>query len=189
MKKDFRKKIISLRNCIDSDTVNQNSLIITEKLLATPLLKSINTIMVYLDFNNEVKTDYLVTELLNLEKNVVAPITIIKEKKLLPHKITNLHTDIVVGAYGIREPHKDTLSTGSQSIDVVIVPGVAYDINGYRLGYGGGFYDRFLEKLRPDCIKIGIVFDMQVFDEVPKEIHDAKLDYIITEKRIIDLNH
>ena len=68
---------------------------------------------------------------------------------------------------------------------MVIVPAVAYDKNCYRLGYGGGFYDRFLENLREDATTIGIAFDLQIFDEVPKEDHDAQLDYIVTESTIL----
>ena len=71
---------------------------------------------------------------------------------------------------------------------MVIVPAVAYDKNCYRLGYGGGFYDRFLENLRKDAVTIGIAFDLQIFDEVPKEPHDAQLDYIVTESRILTPN-
>ncbi|MFR8600866.1 MAG: 5-formyltetrahydrofolate cyclo-ligase, partial [Clostridioides difficile] len=74
------------------------------------------------------------------------------------------------------------------ALDVVIVPAVAYDIHCYRLGYGGGFYDRFLENLRKDAITIGIAFDFQIFDSIPKETHDAQLDYIVTETRIITPN-
>ena len=76
----------------------------------------------------------------------------------------------------------------SSSVLQVIVPAVAYDKNCYRLGYGGGFYDRFLENLRKDAVTIGIAFDLQIFDEVPKEAHDAQLDYIVTESRILTPN-
>ena len=68
-----------------------------------------------------------------------------------------------------------------KNIDVLIVPAVAYDKNCYRLGYGGGYYDRFIERLRDDAITIGIAFDLQLFDSIPKEEHDAQLNYIITE--------
>ncbi|WP_334302803.1 5-formyltetrahydrofolate cyclo-ligase [Romboutsia hominis] len=75
-----------------------------------------------------------------------------------------------------------------KDIDVVIVPAVAYDKDCYRLGYGGGFYDRFIERLREDAITVGIAFDLQIFDSVPKEDHDAQLDYIITESQILTPN-
>ena len=125
MKKDFRKKVIEYRNNKDTDFISTNSQKITEKLLSMNCIKDANTIMLYLDFNNEVNVE---------------------------------------------------------DIDILIVPAVAYDKDCYRLGYGGGFYDRFIEHLRDDAITIGIAFDLQVFDSIPKENHDAQLNYVITEK-------
>ena len=188
MKKKFRLDVIKSRSLIDSNLASDYSYQITNFVLDLPCLHSSSNIMIYLDFNHEVQTENLILNLLNLNKNVIAPITIKSEKKLLTHKISNLQSDIVVGAYGIREPNKATPLVPLDSIDAIIVPAVAYDTNGYRLGYGGGFYDRFLDKLNPNCIKIGVAFELQVFDDVPKEPHDAKLDYIITESRIIKTN-
>lgn len=186
MKKEFRKKVISLRKTQQPDFIKKNSDIIKDKLLKMNCIKNASTIMLYLDFNNEVITDNLIKELISLDKIVASPITIIKEKKLIPCQIKDFENGIQYGAYNIREP-KPNCSTeiNIKDIDVVIVPAVAYDINGFRLGYGGGFYDRFLENIREDAVTIGIAFDLQIFNEVPKEPHDAQLDYIITESRII----
>ncbi len=185
MKKKFRSDVIKSRGLMDAKTSSDYSSVITNSILSLPFIKSCDTIMLYLDFNHEVQTNELVTKLLSLNKNVIAPITLQKERELLTHKISNLDSDITIGAYGIREPNKNTPLVDLDSIDAIIVPAVAYDKDGYRLGYGGGFYDRFLEKLRPDCVKIGAAFELQVFNDVPKEPHDAQLDYIITESRII----
>ena len=186
MKKEFRKKVISLRKTQQPDFIKKNSDIIKDKLLQMDCIKNSNTIMLYLDFNNEVITDNLIKELISLDKIVASPITIIKEKKLIPCQITDLENGIQYGAYNIREPKPDcSPEINIKDIDVVIVPAVAYDINGFRLGYGGGFYDRFLENIREDAVTIGVAFDLQIFNEVPKEPHDAQLDYIITESRII----
>ena len=186
MKKEFRKKVISLRKTQQPDFIKKNSDIIKDKLLKMNCIKNASTIMLYLDFNNEVITDNLIKELISLDKIVASPITIIKEKKLIPCQIKDFEYGIQYGAYNIREP-KPNCSTeiNIKDIDVVIVPAVAYDINGFRLGYGGGFYDRFLENIREDAVTIGIAFDLQIFNKVPKEPHDAQLDYIITESRII----
>ena len=175
MKKDFRKKVIEYRNNKDTDFISTNSQKITEKLLSMNCIKDANTIMLYLDFNNEVKTDQLITKLISLRKTVAAPVTIKDERKLIPFKITNLKDGINIGAYGIREPKKDP----SNELNAV-----AYDKDCYRLGYGGGFYDRFIEHLRDDAITIGIAFDLQVFDSIPKENHDAQLNYVITENNM-----
>lgn len=186
MKKEFRSKVISNRKNQSPDFISKHSSIITEKLISMECIKNSKNIMLYLDFNNEVKTDELINKLISLKKIVSSPITIVKERKLIPCQITNLSNDIQIGAYGIREPKKDSShEINTSDIDIVIVPAVAYDKNCYRLGYGGGFYDRFLENLRDDAITIGIAFDIQIFDDVPKEPHDAQLDYIITETRIL----
>lgn len=189
MKKEFRKKVINLRKKQQPDFIKKNSDIIKNKLLQMDCIKNSNTIMLYLDFNNEVITDDLIKELISMDKIVASPITIINEKVLIPSQITDFENGIKYGAYNIREPKPDcSPEINIKNIDVVIVPAVAYDINGFRLGYGGGFYDRFLENIREDAVTIGIAFDLQIFDEVPKEPHDAQLDYIITESRILKPN-
>ncbi|RDY23553.1 5-formyltetrahydrofolate cyclo-ligase [Romboutsia maritimum] len=186
MKTEFRKKVIKERKNQTPEFINKNSNLITEKLLQMDCIKNAKTIMLYLDFNNEVSTNNLITKLISLRKTVASPITLKEERKLLPYKILNLQYGIKFGAYGIREPNpKYSNSIDIKNLDVVIVPAVAYDLNCYRLGYGGGFYDRFLENLRDDATTIGIAFDLQIFDNVPKEPHDAQLDYIITESKIL----
>ena len=189
MKKEFRKKVINLRKEKDKDFIKHNSDIITDKLLNLDCIKNAKNIMLYLDFNNEVSTDSLIKKLLDLGKIVSSPITLKEERKLIPSQITDLKNGIQYGAYNIREPKPEcSPAINIKDLDVVIVPAVAYDKNCYRLGYGGGFYDRFLENLRKDAVTIGIAFDLQIFDEVPKEAHDAQLDYIVTESRILTPN-
>lgn len=189
MKKEFRKKVINLRKEKDKDFIKHNSDIITDKLLNLDCIKNAKNIMLYLDFNNEVSTYSLIKKLLNLGKIVSSPITLKEERKLIPSQITDLKNGIQYGAYNIREPKPEcSPAINIKDLDVVIVPAVAYDKNCYRLGYGGGFYDRFLENLRKDAVTIGIAFDLQIFDEVPKESHDAQLDYIVTESRILTPN-
>ena len=189
MKKEFRKKVINLRKEKDKDFIKHNSDIITDKLLNLDCIKNAKNIMLYLDFNNEVSTDSLIKKLLDLGKIVSSPITLKEERKLIPSQITDLKNGIQYGAYNIREPKPEcSPAINIKDLDVVIVPAVAYDKNCYRLGYGGGFYDRFLENLRKDAVTIGIAFDLQIFDEVPKEPHDAQLDYIVTESRILTPN-
>ena len=103
MKKDFRKKVIEYRNNKDTDFISTNSQKITEKLLSMNCIKDANTIMLYLDFNNEVKTDQLITKLISLRKTVTSPITIVEDRVLIPAQITDLENGIKVGAYAITE--------------------------------------------------------------------------------------
>ncbi len=189
MKKEFRKKVIYDRKNQNNEFIIKNSSIITEKLLSLDFMKNAKNIMLYLDFNNEVQTDELINKLMSLKKNIYAPITLKEDRKLIPSQIIDLQNSIKIGAYGIREPKEDCCpKIDVHDIDIVIVPAVAYDKNRYRLGYGGGFYDRFLNELRDDAITVGIAFDLQIFESVPKEDHDAQLNYIITESQILALN-
>ena len=189
MKKEFRKKVISLRKEKSLDFIKKNSDIITDKLLQMDCVKKAHTIMLYLDFNNEVATDNLINDLISQGKIVTSPITLKEERKLIPSQITDLKNGIQYGAYNIREPKPEcSPSVNPKDLDLVIVPAVAFDENCFRLGYGGGFYDRFLENLREDAVTIGIAFEIQIFENVPKEPHDAQLDYIVTESRILTPN-
>lgn len=188
MKKEFRKKVIESRKNKSADFVLNNSNLITEKLLQMKDIRNATNIMLYLDFNNEVQTDNLIQKLLSLKKIVSSPVTIKENHTLIPTQITDLKDGLRIGTYGIREPNETSPTIDIKALDVVIVPAVAYDIDCYRLGYGGGFYDRFLENLRKDAITIGIAFDFQIFNSIPKETHDAQLNYIVTETRIITPN-
>ncbi|EQF22807.1 5-formyltetrahydrofolate cyclo-ligase [Clostridioides difficile CD160] len=189
MKKEFRKKVIESRKNKSADFVLNNSNLITEKLLQMKDIRNATNIMLYLDFNNEVQTDNLIQKLLSLKKIVSSPVTIKENHTLIPTQITDLKDGLRIGTYGIREPNETSPTIDIKALDVVIVPAVAYDIDCYRLGYGGGFYDRFLENLRKDAITIGIAFDFQIFNSIPKETHDAQLNYIVTETRIITPNN
>src|SRR5690606_25232452 len=87
------------------------------------------------------------------------------------------------GTFGVMEPpEKEEIVL--KDIDVVVVPGVAFDRNGYRIGYGAGYYDNFLPKLKSDAKNIAVAFEMQLRDLIPVESHDVKMDMIITEQGI-----
>ena len=146
-------------------------------------IKNAKNIMLYLDFNNEVSTDSLIKKLLNLGKIVSSPITLKEERKLIPSQITDLKNGIQYGAYNIREPKPEcSPAINIKDLDVVIVPAVAYDKNCYRLGYGGGFYDRYFEK-RKDICRIAAAYEMQIVEEIETEEFDLPADYVATEER------
>lgn len=187
MKSNFRKEVLSKRLSLTQDTVTKKSIQITSNLLTLDCISKAKHIMVYLDFRNEVSTDLLIQELLHQNIHVSCPITDIKTRNLIPIEIHNLDKDICIGAYKIREPKSPSIPLPIERIDVVIVPLVAASFDGHRLGYGGGYYDRFLSKIRSDTITIGLAYEMQVFDTIPTEEHDVKLNYIVTENRILSL--
>jgi len=94
-------------------------------------------------------------------------------------------TELVHGPFGLTEPPYDAPGVDPLDIDAVIVPGVAFDRSCWRLGYGGGYYDRLLPLLRPDCARIGVAYDEQVIETIPAEEHDVRLDAVVTPTGVI----
>lgn len=188
MKKYIRNQILDTRNNLSKEFVVNSSEIITDKILNLDIVKNSQIVMLYLDFKNEVIMDNLVDKLIELDKTVCTPKTIFKDKKLVPKEIIDLDNNIDISTFGIREPNALSNEIDIDSIDIVIVPGVAFDVNCFRIGYGAGLYDRFLSNLRNDAKTIGVCFDFQVLDEVPREEHDKQLNMVITELRTINTN-
>ena len=129
----------------------------------------------------ELNTEYLLHILQGKDKSVVVSKSDFKTKQLT-HYLLQENTRLVVSKYGIPEP-ENGLEIQPKQLDVVFVPLLTFDLKGNRVGYGGGFYDRFLAKCRPDCLKIGLSF----FDPVPEILHeniDFPLNLCITPKKI-----
>ncbi|HDH96432.1 MAG TPA: 5-formyltetrahydrofolate cyclo-ligase [Proteobacteria bacterium] len=98
----------------------------------------------------------------------------------------DLNRDLAPGAFGIPEPRGAELpEVDEDEIELVVTPGAAFDMLGYRLGYGGGFYDRLFAQIRPDCLKVGIAFSFQLVDSVPHEPTDVPVDIVVTDQHII----
>jgi 5-formyltetrahydrofolate cyclo-ligase len=93
--------------------------------------------------------------------------------------------ELVPGPFGLAQPSEHAPHVPHDRIDAVVIPGVAFDEQGTRLGYGGGYYDRLLPMMRPECMRIGVAFDEQVLAHIPAEEHDAFVDVLVTPTRII----
>ena len=178
-KKDIRKKIFAERKLRTDEQIRSMSLTITERVIALPAFKNASRILVYADYNHEVVTEYLIKEAWKAGKEVAVPKVVGKD--MVFYKLTDF-SQLEPGYFGIPEPVSGEIVDWPQAL--MIMPGVAFDRNNHRVGYGGGFYDRFIEHLRDDAITIGIAFDLQVFDSIPKENHDAQLNYVITENNM-----
>lgn len=92
--------------------------------------------------------------------------------------------DLVAGPFGIEEPHPSLPAAAFDEVAVVVVPGIAFDRRGYRLGYGGGYYDRFLLAV-PQARQVGFTYDALVVPELPREPHDRRVDLIVTDARVV----
>lgn len=182
-KNSLRKSVLSFRISLDKNDVLSMSADIFRQFLSIEKIQTSSRFMLYVDFRNEVATREIISDLLDLGKEVYLPVTLKYEKKLIPKRIFSLD-DLVFGAYGILEPRIDAPTIDNSLLDVVIVPGSVFDKNGYRTGYGGGYYDRFLEST--DALKVGVCFDFQLVDDVFPENHDKRMDFIITEKEVLE---
>ncbi|MEA4826430.1 MAG: 5-formyltetrahydrofolate cyclo-ligase [Clostridium sp.] len=152
---------------------------ILDKILSSKEYKEAKTILVYVSFEGEVDTHKFIKYAIDDNKKVCVPKVMSKQEGMKAVNIGSFN-DLKVGKYGILEPLDFSREVQEKEIDLVIMPGVAFDKNGGRVGYGGAFYDRFLKKLIDKIPKIALAYDFQVFDKVPVEEHDEKIDRIIT---------
>lgn len=180
MDKDtLRKKLKTKRLKLSNSFVTKASARISSALLVDFALP--RDVMVYLDVKNEVKTAAIIEILLSRGHRLYVPC--VCGKKLVPVEYRR-GCSCSPGPFGIPEPVKKKEVKIIKKISAVLVPGVGFDKNGNRLGFGGGYFDRFLSRLKPSTLKIAPAYEVQVVKKIPSKKHDVKMDYIITEKRI-----
>lgn len=175
----FRKKYLDIRNSLSKDEIDKNSNEIKNNLYSLLKFNSSNNILFYVSSKNEVKTHDLIKDTLN-RKNVYVPI--IEDNPKISKLID--FNDLECCKKNILQPRKDKIQLKHlDNIDLIIVPGIVFDKRGNRIGYGGGYYDKLLEK--SNIIKIGLAYSCQIIDMIKTESHDIPVDIIITEKEII----
>jgi len=137
--------------------------------------------------DGEVDTEEMIRETLKTKKKVLVPITDRKHRRLLFSELRDYDKELGLGIFGIPEPKEAYRRIVSPEFtDLVIVPGIVFDVRGYRLGYGFGYYDRFLSSLEPETPTVGLAFELQIVDRIPEERHDIPVQRIVTERREID---
>ncbi|QNO16001.1 5-formyltetrahydrofolate cyclo-ligase [Alkalicella caledoniensis] len=186
LKKQLRKEVLECREAISYEIIQDNSSKIHNKLKALNQYQEAQCIMLYLSFKNEVRTQEIITELFSKDKRVFIPVTVHKTKELIVSELLDLENDLEIGNFGVLEPKKEALRPVSpEIIDLVLVPGVAFDQRGYRIGYGAGYYDRFLPKLKEGTPTIALAHEVQMIEHVPNEDFDIPVQYILTHDRIL----
>lgn len=183
MKAEIRRRILEQRKMMSPQEVREKSLKIQEKLFQTSYYQSSRTIMTYVDFQNEVETRNIIKRAIDEGKNIVVPLCG-PNFSLLPVKINSLD-DLEKGTKGILEPTVSNNVVDVKKLDIVLMPGITFDRNGHRLGYGLAYYDRFLKRLSPSTIIIALAYSFQVVQMLPYEEHDQNVNLIITENEII----
>lgn len=157
---------------------------IKRKVLELQEVRDARVIMLYASKGKEVRTDELISELLRVGKRVVLPKTEMREKGITPVEISDLEKDLIPGNYGIREPRDCARRVDPGEIDLVIVPGIAFDRNGNRLGRGAGYYDRFLSTIKGKVRIVALAYSFQIVERVPSSNSDVPVDIIVTEEGV-----
>lgn len=183
----LRQRMRRQRLLLSPSQVESMSRPIVEYLDAGMQRAGFKVLMAYAPFRNEVDISPLLKSWRQKGLTLVLPVTEWETQSLLPVAVDRYPEDLVVGRYGLCEPSREAAREvwPVEDIDVVLVPGLAFDVHGYRLGYGDGFYDRFLRDLTSRTLTIGVAFDFQIVDTVFAESHDVPVNQVVTERRII----
>ncbi len=157
---------------------------VLKRLICLGPVQRASAMMAYLSFRSEVVTDGLILWGLKEGRRIAVPSCDPESRTLTPCLIGGLD-EVAASHYGIREPKSHLCRPlPPEALDVVIVPAVAFDRQGYRIGYGGGYYDRFLRQA-PQAARIGIAFACQIVDQIPAADHDIPMDGIVTGEGVI----
>ena len=159
---------------------------ITDSVMRWIQSEGFDAVMLYLSMRSEVETDSLLERLLRAGKYVCAPVVDTEQNRLIPRRIQEAETALVRHRYGVLEPNTACPIFPIAQLQLIIIPGIAFDCKGYRLGYGKGFYDRFLAEC-PHAIPIGLAYQIQVVEDTFPQVWDVPVKHIFTETGRIDL--
>lgn len=168
----------------DKDAVSRR---IVAALMARPEYMAAETVLFYVDAGSEVRTRHDLPTALSSGKRVVVPYCIVETNELELFLLEDV-SELVVGAYKILEPRADLRGrpgkrVAPETLDLVLVPGTAFDPRGGRMGQGKGYYDRLLSRARPDTPLVALAFECQMFPDIPVAAHDVFMDGVQTEER------
>ena len=167
----------------DKDSVSQA---ITDRVMQLQEYQQANCIMWYVDVRDEARTRHALPAALESGKSIVIPYCVDGELELFHLEAME---ELETGMYKILEPRSDLREVEAKNVDVkdldlILVPGVAFDARGGRTGHGKGYYDKLLENAKADTPLISLAFECQMFDEIPMQSHDIFMDKVVTESNV-----
>ncbi len=181
-KKNKRSEMFSILKSIPLEEREAKSQVIIDTLLNSGPYRDAKDIFAFVSFKNEVMTHDFIKTAITAGKNIYVPI-IDEEKKIMEITKLNDFSELAPGFFGVLEPSPEYIRISDPSIlDMVITPGVVFDESGYRIGYGGGYYDKFFSTLNPSVLKVGICFEEQVVESFPHDEYDIPINMIISDK-------
>ncbi len=175
-KKELRKKILKERDALSFEQRDNDSGTICDLLFLHPAVLNAKSILMFASFGSEPNTDIIALRAMDMGKEVFYPK--VEDKEIRFYGTEDIFK-LKAGYKDIREPETGRPWDGEEKGAVILVPGTAFDREGRRMGYGGGFYDRFLKE-HPSIYRIGICFPFQLLDSIPAEEHDERVDMVIT---------
>ncbi len=179
----LRKKQLVLRKKLFANVTQYFNKNLFDRLIEIINFKNMKSVSSFISINTEINTNKLNSYILSKNKTLCLPVIIKKNDHLTFRQFTKFE-DMIDGFMKIKEP---PITNKVISPELLFVPCLAFDLNGFRLGYGGGYYDKtlnYLKKNKKKPISVGYAFDDQKVLEVPKDNFDMKLDYVITEKKL-----
>jgi 5-formyltetrahydrofolate cyclo-ligase len=181
-KAELRRRMRLARDAIPADDRARMAEIVAERLLALPEATSARRVLLFYSFGSEVATGGMAARIRAVGKRLLLPYVGADGMEAAEVRMGD---ELIRAPYGAREPAR-RVPVDPTEVDLVVTPGLAFDPRGHRLGYGGGFYDRYLGRLRPEAVRVGIGFDVQVVDEVPAGPGDQRVDLVVTEAGVLD---
>ncbi len=185
-KEEIRRKILKKRLSLLSEDIRDKSQQVFLNLTETVEYINSRNIMFYVATRSEVQTEEMIKTSIKMGKNIFVPTILPECLNLAPSKIFDFDIELEKGKKGILKPKKEYYRLfPSENIDLIIVPGVAFDLSGNRIGRGFGYYDNFLRKVPSSAKIVALAFEMQIVKKIPNDKNDIPVHKIITEKRII----
>ncbi len=178
--------MIKKRKRLSPETVQGKSLAIAARFFELEEFQNSRNLLFYLSLASEVQTDRMIRRSLDLGKRVCVPI-LAPGKRLEVSEIRTLDLEFAVRALGVREPRaEDRIPADAGDLDLIVVPGLAFDTHGARIGYGGGYFDRFLADACERARRVALAFDFQILPSVPQTEQDVPVHRILTETTTIN---
>tara|TARA_B110000196_G_scaffold208206_1_gene178490 strand:- start:16 stop:627 length:612 start_codon:yes stop_codon:yes gene_type:complete len=185
-KNEIRQDIIKKRGELGGLEKNEKSLAISKRLFGMDEFKKSKTVFCFLSTLFEVQTEKIIRESLRLGKHVLVPLLDPEEGNLQASRIPSMDIDFMIGKYGIKQPTlKSRDIVACSNIDFVVVPGLAFDNIGNRIGYGAGFYDKFFKKISSGVTRVAVSYDFQLLNLVPHSDLDEPVHFLITETQAL----
>lgn len=188
MKEKIRNELKNLRDNLNIEEKKILDKMLFQNILSLKSFTEAKSIFTFVSFRSEVDTQQIIRWAIGNGKEVSIPKVDLNTHEIVPYLITDIDKDTDKGHFNILEPDTEkTKRIDISQIEIFLVPGLAFDATGHRVGYGGQYFDKFLKHIPKDSkqIKIGLAYDFQIIEKVPNEEWDIPVDVIVTDKKII----